>query len=64
MNEDFSRPGSRIVDAGVGIFIAAMALYGAVWIIKAIWVWLCILIFTGAVLSLGVWLVLRRLQRW
>lgn len=50
--------GGRILDLALAIFFAAMALYGAVLIVQAIWVWLCI----GAVMVVSmsiIWWILR-----
>ena len=51
MSSEPERSGSRLVDLCVGLLLAAMALYGAVAILKAIWIYLCILV---AVIVLGV----------
>ena len=51
MSGEPERSGNRIVDLCVGLLLACMALYGAVAILKAIWIYLCILV---AVIAVGV----------
>ncbi|MEI2671067.1 MAG: hypothetical protein V9G13_08035 [Marmoricola sp.] len=50
--------GGRILDLALAIFFAAMALYGAVLIVQAIWIWLCV---GAAVFSstAAIWWILR-----
>jgi hypothetical protein len=50
--------GGRILDLALAIFFAAMALYGAVLIVQAIWIWLCV---GAAVISstAAIWWILR-----
>lgn len=50
--------GGRILDLALTIFFAAMALYGAVLIVEAIWIWLCV---AAAVISsaAAIWWILR-----
>jgi hypothetical protein len=58
------RLGGRLLDACIAVFLGAMALYGAVTILRAIWVYLCILL---AVIVIGAglwWVISRRLGRW
>lgn len=58
------RTGSRLVDACLGVLLAAMALWGAVAIIQAIWIYLCIL---AAVVGIGVliwWRIASRYRGW
>lgn len=54
----------RLVDIAAGLLTIALALYGTVMLIKAIWPWLLI----GAGLLLGLlvagWLVRMRFGRW
>lgn len=64
MKDDFGPPGSSFADRCVGLFVGGMALYGFVWIIKSIWIWLCVIAFVGAIAALGVWLLARHLRRW
>lgn len=55
---------SRVFDVCVGALLAAMALYGAVQILKEIWLPLCIgmaAIFASAGL---IWVIRNRLERW
>lgn len=54
---------SRVLDFCVGTLLAAMALYGAVQVISAIWVPLCITVFVVAVVALIVWFFLVRERR-
>ena len=50
--------GGRILDLALAVFFAAMALYGAVLILQAIWIWLCV---GAAVLAAigAIWWILR-----
>lgn len=51
MSREPERAGSRLADLCIGLLLACMALYGAVAILKAIWIYLCIFV---AVVGLGV----------
>jgi hypothetical protein len=62
--EEPGRTGSRLVDACIGVFVASVALYGAVKLIQAVWVWLAVLIFIGAALAGITWVILARFRRW
>lgn len=63
MNEP-GRIGSRLVDACVGLLLAALALWGAVEIVEAIWRPLAItVVVAGFVIGIG-WVVLCRIRRW
>lgn len=62
--EEPERIGRRLIGACIGVFIGAMALYGAVKLIQAVWVWLAVLVFVSAVLVGIVRLVLARFRRW
>jgi hypothetical protein len=42
MSSEPERMGSRLFDVCIGVLLAAMALWGAVTILQAIWVWLCV----------------------
>lgn len=66
MSGDNSDP-SRFIDKAIGIcftvLLGAMALYGAVKILSAVWVPLCI--GSAALAGLvGVWFVIRRRRDW
>ena len=61
---DPGRIGSRLFDACLMVLLAAMALYGAVVILNAIWIYLCVL---GAVIGVGflIWrIVYTRYRGW
>jgi uncharacterized protein (DUF983 family) len=55
---------SRVFDFCVGLLLAAMALYGAVQVVTAIWVPLCVTLFVIVVITLGVWFFAVRSRRW
>lgn len=64
MTDEPERTGSRITDFCVGLLLACMALYGAVAILQAIWVYLCILV---AVIGIGGfiwWRISTRYRGW
>ena len=63
MNEP-ERAGSRVVDACVGLLLACMALYGAVAILQAIWIYLCIIAFLVGAGALVWWRIARRYRGW
>lgn len=54
---------SRMFDFCVGILLAAMALYGAVQVLAAIWVPLCITIFVIFTVALAIWFFIVRARR-
>lgn len=57
---DSRQLGSRLFEACLATFVAAAALYGAVCLLRAIWLWLLVI---GLVAGAG-WIALRRLQDW
>ncbi|RNI17024.1 hypothetical protein [Flexivirga caeni] len=61
-----SNPG-RLLDRAIGVcaavLVGAMALWGAVEILKAIWVPLCLLAFVMVVVGVA-WLAFRRWRGW
>ncbi|MDQ6525554.1 hypothetical protein RB608_18185 [Nocardioides sp. LHD-245] len=61
--DDFSR-GSRFLDTAVGLLLAAMALYGAVLILQAIWAWLCVGLAVCGILAAIALLIRREYRRW
>ena len=63
--DDFSPGGgSRFLDIAVAILLAAMALYGAVLILQAIWVWLCIGLAVAGLVAGAVLFFLHAFRRW
>ena len=50
--------GGRLLDLALTVFFVAMALYGAVFILQAIWVWLCVGAAVTASIA-AVWWILR-----
>lgn len=64
MNGDPRHLLGRLFDACIGVLVAAMALYGAVYILQAIWLWLCLI---AAVVGIGFvvwWVVSTRYRGW
>ena len=55
MSSEPERTGSRFTDICVGLLLGCMALYGAVAILRAIWVYLCIIAFLIGVGALVWW---------
>lgn len=53
-----------LLDGCVALLLAAMALWGALEIIRAIWVCLCILLAVVGICGLIGWIVLRKFRRW
>ena len=64
MSSEPERTGSRLFDACVAVLLAAMALYGAVAIIGAIWRPLCIGIAVIGFIAATIWIINGRLRRW
>ncbi|MFV3114245.1 hypothetical protein [Gordonia amicalis] len=56
--------GGRLLDVCVTILVAAMALYGAVYLLREIWVPLCITLATVVIVGGGGLLVYRRWRGW
>lgn len=61
---DSSRIGGRVVDACVGLLLAAMALYGAVSILRAIWLSLCIIAFAVCIGAFAWWRIASKFRGW
>ena len=64
MSRDPDRSSGHLLDACIGILLAAMALYGAVQIMSVIWKPLCIALAVIAVLGAIGWLIYVRIRRW
>jgi hypothetical protein len=64
VSREGDRFASRVFDFCVGILLAAMALAGAVMVIRAIWVPLCITLLVALALGGGLWFFMMRLRRW
>jgi hypothetical protein len=64
MSDEPSRVGSRLLDLCLAVLLGAMALYGAVAILEAIWVYLCILAAVLAIVGLLWWLFHTRYRGW
>lgn len=64
MNNEPERTGSRVVDACVGFLIATMALYGAVAILRAIWIYLCIIAFLSGMGAFVWWRISSKYRGW
>lgn len=64
MSGEPERSGSRITDLCVGLLLAAMALNGAVAILKAIWIYLCILVAVVAIGALLIRVLNTRYRGW
>lgn len=58
------RIGGRILDTCIAILLGAMALWGAVAIVRAIWIYLCILVAVIGLFALIGWIVSSRIRRW
>lgn len=53
-----------LLDTCVALLLAAMALWGALEIIRAIWVYLCILLAVIGIVGAIGWVILRQFRRW
>jgi len=54
----------RYLNLCVTMFMASLAIYGAVWLIEAIWVPLLVIVGTAGVLVLVVTVLWRRYRSW
>jgi hypothetical protein len=52
-----ARLGERLLDACIGLVLAAFALYAAVWLVQQVWMWLvgAGLVVLAGLLTLGWW---------
>lgn len=64
MDPDPMSIGSRILNACIAALLGAMALYGAVVILQAIWVYLCIGLAVAGVGALLWWWITTRCRGW
>lgn len=64
MSGDPGGLGGRLLNACIAVFIGAMALYGAVYILKEIWVPVCITIATVAIIGGAGTFMYRYFRRW
>lgn len=53
-----------LLDSCVALLLAAMALWGALEIIRAIWVYLCILLAVAAIIAAIGWIIQRHFRGW
>jgi len=54
----------QLVDIAIVAFIASAALYGAVLLIQAIWIWLISGVAVFASIAIAVWIARMRFGRW
>lgn len=64
MSGDPGGVGGRLLNACIAVFLAAMALYGAVYILREIWVPLCITLATVAMIGGFAAIIYHYFQRW
>lgn len=64
MSEGPGGLGGRLLNACIATFVSAVALYGAIYILQAIWVPLCITIATVAIVGGSCALIYRHFRRW
>ena len=64
MSDEPARLGNRLLDFCLTILLAAMVLWGAVAVLRAIWAWLCVGLAVMGVLALSGWIIWRRFRRW
>jgi len=64
MDDRSFRIGARLLDLCIAILLGAMALYGAVLIIQAIWKPLCIMLAVVGLFSASAWFISARIRRW
>lgn len=64
MNDSPTRWLDRFVGGCFALLIGAMALFGAVQLVSAVWIELAIGVFVILAASVGVWLWLRRRTGW
>ncbi|MFT4011299.1 MAG: hypothetical protein QM655_14790 [Nocardioidaceae bacterium] len=64
MSNEPERTGSRFTDICVGLLLGCMALYGAIAILKAIWIYLCILVAVIGIGALIWWRISTRYRGW
>lgn len=55
---------NRLLEACFSLLLAALALYGAVIIIEAIWVQLCIILAVAGLLGFVGWWLWQRFSSW
>ena len=64
MSNEPERMGSRFVEACVGLLFAAMALAGAVAILRAIWIYLCVIAFVVGIGAILWWRISSKYRGW
>lgn len=64
MSGDPSGLGGKFLNICISVLIGMMALYGAIYILRDIWVPLCITLATIAIVSGGIALVRRHFRGW
>ncbi|HSX65938.1 hypothetical protein [Nocardioides sp.] len=64
MSNEPERTGNVVKDFCVGLLVAAMALWGAIEIVKAIWVPLCIVVALAGIGALVWWRISARFRGW
>lgn len=56
--------GGRLLNACIAAFLGAMALYGAIYILREIWLPLCITLATVAIIGGIISLIYQHFRRW
>lgn len=64
MSRESNGLASRMFDACIGVLLAALALWGAVQIIKSIWLALCIGVLVVLVIGTAAWYFIARARRY
>ncbi|WP_430333460.1 hypothetical protein [Rhodococcus sp. ACT016] len=64
MSGDAGGVGGRLLNACIAVFVGVMALYGAVYILREIWVPLCITLATVAIVGGSAVILYRHFRRW
>lgn len=64
MSDEPERLTSRLLDVCIGLLLAGLALYGAVYLVSLVWIQLAVIGFVVVVIGLIGWLLLARYRRW
>jgi len=64
VSDEPERLTGRLLDVCVGLLLAGLALYGAVYLVLLVWVQLAIIGFVVLIIGITGWLLFARFRRW
>jgi len=64
VSDEPERLTSRLLDVCIGLLLAGLALYGAVYLVSLVWIQLAVISFVALIIGIISWLLIARYRRW